>query len=50
MINAQGDVIHDLITVAEMNDFYLSREWYDWVDQDPFQSLLREDPINHIEK
>ena len=27
LINAQGDVIPDVIDVAEMNDFDLSREW-----------------------
>ena len=43
-------MIPDVIDVAEMNDFDLSREWYDWVGQDPFQDLLREDPRNHIEK
>ncbi|KAG5399969.1 hypothetical protein IGI04_014576 [Brassica rapa subsp. trilocularis] len=50
LINAQGVVILDVIVVVEMNDFYLSREWYDWVSQDPFQGLLREDPKNHIEE
>ncbi|KAF2561541.1 hypothetical protein F2Q70_00015462 [Brassica cretica] len=38
LINSQGDVILDVIDVAEMNDFDLSREWYDWVSQDPFQT------------
>ncbi|KAF2546482.1 hypothetical protein F2Q70_00020529 [Brassica cretica] len=46
----QGDVIPDVIDVAEMNDFDLSRELYDWVGQDLFQGLLREDPRNHIDK
>ena len=50
LINAQGAVIPDVIVVAEMNDFDLSREWYDWVGQDPFQGLLREDTRNHIEE
>ena len=50
LINAQGDAIPDVVDVAEMNDFDLSREWYDWVGQDPFQGFLREDPRNHIEK
>ena len=36
LINAQGAVIPDVIAVAEMNDFDLSRDWYDWVGQDPF--------------
>ena len=27
LINAQGDVIPDVIDVAEMNDFDLTREW-----------------------
>ena len=36
LINAQGVVISDVIDVAEMNVFDLSREWYDWVGQDPF--------------
>ncbi|KAF2605457.1 hypothetical protein F2Q70_00026146 [Brassica cretica] len=44
---AVGAVIPD---VAEMNDFDLSREWYDWVGQDPFQSLPHQDPRNHIEE
>ncbi|KAF3579325.1 hypothetical protein DY000_02029894 [Brassica cretica] len=43
----KGAVIPD---VAEMNDFDLSREWYDWVGQDPFQSLPHQDPRNHIEE
>ncbi|KAF3570172.1 hypothetical protein F2Q69_00059645 [Brassica cretica] len=50
LINAQGAVIPNVIAVAEMNDFDLSREWYNWVSQDPFQGLLREDPRNHIEE
>ena len=29
LINAQGAVIPDMIVVVEMNDFDLSREWYD---------------------
>ena len=36
LIIAHGVVIPDLIVVAEMNNFDLSREWYDWVGQDPF--------------
>ncbi|KAF3523754.1 hypothetical protein F2Q69_00049419 [Brassica cretica] len=31
-----------------MNDFDLSREWYDWVGQDSFQGRPHHDPINHI--
>ncbi|KAF2604838.1 hypothetical protein F2Q70_00026145 [Brassica cretica] len=50
LINAQGAVIPDVIDVAEMNDIDLSREWYDWVGQDPFQSLPHQDPRNHIEE
>ncbi|KAF3583035.1 hypothetical protein DY000_02032082 [Brassica cretica] len=50
LINAQGDEIPEVIDVAEMNDFHLSREWYDWVGQDPFQGLPHQDPINHIEE
>uniref|UniRef100_A0A0D3CQ49 Retrotransposon gag domain-containing protein n=1 Tax=Brassica oleracea var. oleracea TaxID=109376 RepID=A0A0D3CQ49_BRAOL len=50
VINAQGDVIPDVIAVAEMNDFDLSREWYDWIGQDPFQGLSHQDPRNHIEE
>ena len=50
LINAQGVVIPDVIVVAEMNDFDLSREWYDWVGQDPFQGLPHQDPRNHIEE
>ena len=50
LINAQGAVIPDVIVVAEMNDFDLSREWYDWVGQDPFQGLPHQDPRNHIEE
>uniref|UniRef100_A0A0D3DLE2 Retrotransposon gag domain-containing protein n=1 Tax=Brassica oleracea var. oleracea TaxID=109376 RepID=A0A0D3DLE2_BRAOL len=49
-INAQGAVIPDVIVVAEMNNFDLSREWYDWVGQDPFQGLPHQDPRNHIEE
>ncbi|KAF3573184.1 hypothetical protein F2Q69_00059480 [Brassica cretica] len=49
-INAQGAVIPDVIVVAEMNDFDLSREWYDWVGQDSFQGLPHQDPRNHIEE
>ncbi|KAF3604264.1 hypothetical protein F2Q69_00036393 [Brassica cretica] len=45
----EGAVIHDVIDVVEMNDFDLSREWYDWVGQDPFQGLPHQDPKNHIE-
>ena len=33
-----------------MNDFDLSREWYDWVGQNPFQGLPHQDPRNHIEE
>ena len=36
LINAQCVVIPDVIVVAKMNDFDLSREWHDWVGQDPF--------------
>ncbi|KAF2579794.1 hypothetical protein F2Q68_00005176 [Brassica cretica] len=36
-----GAVIPDVIDVAEMNDFNLSRDWYDWVAQDPFQGARR---------
>ncbi|KAF3530376.1 hypothetical protein DY000_02040985 [Brassica cretica] len=50
LINAQGAVISDVIAVAEMNDFDLSREWYDWVGQDPFQGLPHQDPRKHIEE
>ena len=39
-----------MIVVAEMNDFELSREWYDGVGEDPFQGLPHEDPMNHIEE
>ena len=35
LINAHCVVIPDVIVVAEMNDFDLSREWYGWVGQDP---------------
>ncbi|KAF2552587.1 hypothetical protein F2Q68_00035331 [Brassica cretica] len=45
-----GAVIPDVIDVAEMNDFDLSGEWYDWVGQDPFQGLSHQDPRNHIEE
>ena len=48
LINAEGVVIPDVISVAGTNDFDLNREWYDWVGQDPFQGLLCEDPRNHI--
>ncbi|KAF3532905.1 hypothetical protein DY000_02040726 [Brassica cretica] len=50
LINAHRVVILDVIVVAEMNDFDLSREWYDWVGQDPFQGLPHQDPRNHIEE
>ncbi|KAF2560232.1 hypothetical protein F2Q70_00017580 [Brassica cretica] len=43
-------LICDVIDVAEMNDFDLNRKWYDWVGQDPFQVLPRQDPRNHIAK
>ncbi|KAF2588333.1 hypothetical protein F2Q70_00038446 [Brassica cretica] len=46
----EGDVIPDVIDVAEMNDFDLSREWYDGVGQDPFQGLPHQDPRKHIEE
>ena len=42
-------MIPDVIDVAEVNDFDLGREWYDWVGQDPFQGLPHEVPRNHIE-
>ena len=48
LINALGGVIPDVIDVAEMNDFDLSRELYDWVGQDSFQGRPHHDPINHI--
>ncbi|KAF2531281.1 hypothetical protein F2Q70_00029976 [Brassica cretica] len=50
LINAQGVVIPDVIVVAELNDFNLSREWYDWVGQDPFKGLPHQDPRNHNEE
>ncbi|KAF3523476.1 hypothetical protein F2Q69_00048427 [Brassica cretica] len=50
LINDPGAVIPDVIYVAEMNDFDLSREWYDWVGQDPFQNLPHQNPRNHIEE
>jgi len=50
LINAQGDVIPDVIVVAETNDFDMGREWYDGVGEDPFQGIPHEDPKNHIEK
>ena len=43
-------MIPDVIVVAQMNDFDLSREWYDWLGQDPFQGIIREDIRNHIEE
>ncbi|KAF2560184.1 hypothetical protein F2Q70_00017579 [Brassica cretica] len=46
----KGDVILDVIDVAEVDDFDLSREWYDWVGQYPFQGLPHQDPRNHIEE
>lgn len=48
--NVQGVVIPDVVAVAEMNDFDLSCEWYDWVSQDPFQGIPHKDPRNHIKK
>ncbi|KAF3575305.1 hypothetical protein F2Q69_00059497 [Brassica cretica] len=50
LINAQGAVILVVIAVAEMNDYDLSREWYDWVGQDPFQGLPHQDSRNHNEE
>ncbi|KAF3519789.1 hypothetical protein DY000_02061607 [Brassica cretica] len=50
LINTQGAVIPDVIVVAEMNEFDLSREWYDWVGQYPFHGLPHQDPRNHIEE
>ncbi|KAF3602336.1 hypothetical protein F2Q69_00036206 [Brassica cretica] len=47
LINAHCDVIPDVIVVAEMNDFDLSREWYGWVGQDPLpgsSSLISQKP------
>ncbi|KAF3577176.1 hypothetical protein DY000_02032835 [Brassica cretica] len=44
LINAQD------VVIPEMNDFDLSREWYDWVGQDPFQGIPHQDPRNHIEE
>ncbi|KAF3561801.1 hypothetical protein DY000_02014994 [Brassica cretica] len=46
----KGAVIPEVITVAEMNDFDLSKEWYDWVGQDSYQGLPHPDPRNHIEE
>ena len=46
LINAQGAVIPDVIAVAEMNDFDLSREWYDGVGQDPSRVFLTKIPEN----
>ena len=43
-------MILDVIDVAEVNDFDLSREWYDWVGQYPFKGLPHQDPRNHIEE
>ncbi|KAF3567519.1 hypothetical protein DY000_02015762 [Brassica cretica] len=42
--------IPDVIVVAEMNDFDMRREWYDWVGQDTFQGLPHQGPRNHIEE
>ncbi|KAF3591655.1 hypothetical protein DY000_02021868 [Brassica cretica] len=50
LINAQGTVIPDVIVVAEMIDFEMSRKWYDGVGQDPFQGFTNQDPRNHIEE
>ncbi|KAF3501414.1 hypothetical protein F2Q69_00043723 [Brassica cretica] len=50
LINDQGAVIPNVIVVAEINDFDLSRKWYDWVGQDPFQGIPHQDPVNHIEE
>ena len=43
-------MIPDVIVAVEMNDFDLSREWYDGVGQDPFQGFPHQDPRNHIEE
>lgn len=50
LINAHDAVIPYVIVAAEMNDFDLSREWYDWVGQDPLHGLPHEDPRNHIKE
>ena len=31
-----------------MNDFEVSREWYDWVGKDSFQGLPHQNLRNHI--
>ncbi|KAF2564932.1 hypothetical protein F2Q70_00017403 [Brassica cretica] len=50
LINAHDVVIPDVVAVAEMNDFDLTREWYDMVGQDPFQGLPHQDPRKHIKE
>ncbi|KAF3493667.1 hypothetical protein DY000_02052827 [Brassica cretica] len=50
LINAEGVVIPDVIDVAETNDFYLNREWYDWGSVDPFRGLPHEDPRDLIKE
>ncbi|KAF2542700.1 hypothetical protein F2Q68_00031573 [Brassica cretica] len=37
LINAEDDVIPDVIDVAETNNFDLNCEWYDWGSVDPFR-------------
>ncbi|KAF3531076.1 hypothetical protein DY000_02042040 [Brassica cretica] len=48
LINAEGYVILDVIVVAGMDDFDLSRLWYDGVGKDPFQGFPHQDPRNNI--
>ena len=43
LINAEDDVIPDVIDVAETNNFDLNCEWYDWGSVDPFRGLPHED-------
>ncbi|KAF3566631.1 hypothetical protein DY000_02016090 [Brassica cretica] len=40
----------DVSDVAETNDFYMNREWYDWGSVDPFQGLPHEDPRDLIKE
>ncbi|KAG5384907.1 hypothetical protein IGI04_036377 [Brassica rapa subsp. trilocularis] len=40
LINAEGNVISDVIDVAETNTFNLTSQWYDWGSEDPFYGLL----------
>ncbi|KAG5378289.1 hypothetical protein IGI04_026131 [Brassica rapa subsp. trilocularis] len=47
---AEGNVIPDVIDVAETNTFNLTSQWYDWGSEDPFYGLPHEDPKDLIKR